>query len=83
LGELTHIGEATSRESHGSTCHEYGAHNQKVRVGLSHRLTNLLHKREHDEGGNSVTDERRDDQDETDEDEEDAVQTHALDLGSD
>ena len=50
---------------------------------LRHALTHLLHEREHDERRDGVADESRDDEDEAAEDAEDAVETHAFDVGGD
>lgn len=50
---------------------------------LRHALTHLLHKREHNKRRDGVADEGRDDQDEAAEDAQDAVETHAFDVGGD
>lgn len=50
---------------------------------LRHALTHLLHKREHDKRRDGVADESRDDENETAEDAQNAVETHALDVGGD
>ena len=50
---------------------------------LRHALPDLLHKREHDERRNSVTDERRNNQNKPAEDAQHAVETHALDVSGD
>lgn len=78
MKQLTHIWEATGRQSHRTTGHKYSTHNKQVRVWLIHLLTDLLDKREHNQRSNCVTDEGGNHQDQSSKDNENTVKAHAF-----
>lgn len=43
--ELTHVGEAASRQAHRSGSHQHGSHDKKVRMRLSHTCSDLTDQR--------------------------------------
>jgi hypothetical protein len=49
-----HVGEARSRQAHGSRSHQDAAHDQEVRVRLGHTGADLLDQRKHDQCGDGV-----------------------------
>lgn len=83
MNKLTHIGKSTGWQAHCSRCHQDAAHDKKVRMGLSHALSNLLDKRQHNQSCNSMADEGCHNTDQCGEHHQDTIEAQVLDAAGD